>query len=147
MLRINHAHFGDTPTRAASSSAEQHILCFCQRPWPLFTKHGICLAYGSSVGSSRQARRHPLPSATRTPSKHSVFLPHVPSFIIRFLLCFIFSSTQSALSVFLVGLSPLLCWNIIYFFSGNYASHLPSIIPPFPFCPPTPYLTSHLFAP
>lgn len=99
--------FWDTPTHTASSLAEQHILCYCQCPWPLLTKHGICLAYGSSVGSSRQARCHPLPSATQTPSKHGVFFSLSP-FII---LLFIFSSSFLSSSFFwqFCTIPPLSC--------------------------------------
>lgn len=73
-LRLNGC-FREAPARSASSLAEQPVLCFCQCPQPLFTKHGICLAYGSSVGSSRQACSHWLPSATQSPSKRCISFP------------------------------------------------------------------------
>lgn len=102
-------------THAASSLAQQHILCFCQCPWLLLTKHGICLAYGSSVGSSRRAHGHPLPSAAQTPSKHGIFFSLSPNSLSSS--CCVSYSTPPPCNRLKAPslLAFLLCLNVIYF--------------------------------
>lgn len=125
-------------THAASSFAQQHILCFCQCPWLLLTKHGICLAYGSSVGSSRRACGHPLPSAAQTPSKHGIFFSLSP-YSLSSSWCVSYSTPPPHNRLQAPSLLAfLLCLNVIYFCLNTPATH---IIPLFSI----PYWTSYLF--
>lgn len=145
MLRINHTHWGDTHTHKASSLAEQHILCYCQCPRPLLTKHGICLAYGSSVGSSRQAHRHPLPSASLTSPQTLSFLFLISSFTVIISVLPYPLFTASHLEHLNSLLASLSFGGTSFLFTDNFASHLPSIT--LPQLPLPLYLTALLFSP